>query len=179
MTFMTKSEARLRVEKLRATIDKHRYEYHVLDRQTISDAALDSLKHELYKLEQEFPKLITPDSPTQRVGGKPLDKFVKIQHTRKMLSIEDVFSREEIEAWFDRIKKLAPDASFEFFCMPKLDGLAISLVYKNGMLETAATRGDGETGEDVTQNIRTIEAVPLRIQGGIARLKCAGKCIFL
>ncbi|MFH1142559.1 MAG: NAD-dependent DNA ligase LigA [Candidatus Uhrbacteria bacterium] len=161
---MTKSDVAKRIEKLRKTIQHHRYLYHVLDKQEISDAALDSLKHELYLLEQEYPELITPDSPTQRVGGQPLDKFEKVKHTHPMLSMEDVFTQEEFQSWHDRIKKLLGRDQFEMFCMVKLDGLAIELVYQNGLLERAATRGDGQIGEDITSNVRTIESVPLRLR---------------
>ena len=161
---MTKPEAEKRIVKLRKTIQHHRYLYHVHDKQEISDAALDSLKHELYQLEQEYPELITPDSPTQRVGGKPLDKFNKVKHTHPMLSMEDVFTQDEFEAWHQRIKKLLGRDGFEMFCMVKLDGLAIELVYQNGLLERAATRGDGKVGEDITSNVRTIESVPLKLR---------------
>ncbi|HLD21047.1 MAG TPA: NAD-dependent DNA ligase LigA, partial [Patescibacteria group bacterium] len=161
---MTKSEAKQRIEKLKEVIAEHRYNYHVLDKATISDAALDSLKHELYKLEQEYPDLITPDSPTQRVGGKPLPKFEKVAHKRPMLSMEDVFTKEEFEAWLARIEKVGGKRVLDLFCMPKLDGLAVSLVYQNGVLVTAATRGDGKIGENVTQNIKTIESVPLKLR---------------
>ena len=161
---MTKAQAKERIEKLRQTIDDYRYQYHVLDTLEISDAALDSLKHELYKLEQEYPELITPDSPTQRVGGKPLSKFQKVTHARPMLSMEDVFTQEEFEAWRERLHKVGGKKVDELFCMPKLDGLAVSLVYKDGLLNSAATRGDGKVGEDVTQNVKTIESVPLRLR---------------
>ncbi len=167
---MTKSEAKIRIEKLRKEIDFHRTQYHVFDTTTISEAALDSLKHELYQLEQQFPDLITADSPTQRVGGKPLAKFVKVKHVKPMLSMEDVFSPEEFTAWYERVRKLSLTTShsatpaLSLFCMVKLDGLAIELVYKNGLLETASTRGDGLIGEDITQNVKTIEAVPLALQ---------------
>lgn len=160
---MTKAEAKKHIEKLKDVIAQHRFAYHVLDKATISDAALDSLKHELYTLEQQFPDLITPDSPTQRVGGKPLEKFEKVVHARRMLSIEDVFTREEFGSWKERIEKVVGRPISAFFCMPKLDGLAVSLVYEDGKLKTAATRGDGRVGEDVTQNVRTIESVPLSI----------------
>ncbi len=167
---MTKSEAAKRVEKLRLAIDKYRYQYHVLDKSEISDAALDALKHELYKLEQEYPDLITPDSPTQRVGGKPLAKFNKVKHRERMLSMEDVFSAEEFQAWEKRNSNYLQATSYklppEYFCMPKLDGLAISLIYKDGLLFSAATRGDGEVGEDITQNARTIESIPLKLLSG-------------
>ena len=159
----TKEEAKKRIEKLKKEINHHRYLYHVLDRAEISDDALDSLKHELKKLEDEFPGLVTPDSPTQRVGGKALSKFKKIKHRAPMLSLEDVFSEKEFEEWTDRIKKRISSAKFTFFTEPKFDGLAISIVYKNGLLEYAATRGDGVTGEDVTQNIKTMESIPLSI----------------
>jgi len=160
---MNKAEVKVRIEKLRDSINHHRYQYHVLDRQEISDAALDSLKHELYQLEQQFPDLITSDSPTQRVGGKALDKFVKIKHKTRMLSIEDVFTPDEFADWYRKIVEKIGQEKPEVFCMVKLDGLAISLRYEDGVLQTAATRGDGEIGEDITSNIKTIEAIPLRL----------------
>ncbi|MBI4599343.1 NAD-dependent DNA ligase LigA [Candidatus Uhrbacteria bacterium] len=158
---MTQAQAKKRIEKLRATIEHHRYLYHVLDTQEISDAALDSLKHELYTLEQRFPHYITPTSPTQRVGGKALAVFEKITHASPMLSMEDVFSEEEFLAWEERIKKLAPRETADYFCELKMDGLAISLVYQNGILAMGATRGDGKVGENVLHNLKTIEAIPL------------------
>jgi len=160
---MDKNQAKERIAKLKKEINHHRYLYHVLDRQEISDAALDSLKHELYKLERQYPEFITPDSPTQRVSGKALEKFKKVRHSVRMLSLEDVFSFEEIKAWRDRCQKLVPREKFEFFSEIKMDGLAISLTYENGILKTGATRGDGTVGEDVTQNIKTIEAIPLKL----------------
>ncbi len=161
---MKKDEAKVRIEKLKEVIAEHRYNYHVLDKQTISDSALDSLKHELYTLEQAFPECITPDSPTQRVAGESLEQFEKITHVQRMLSMEDVFTLEEFEAWKLRAMKVAGQKIQSFFCMPKIDGLAVSLVYIDGLLETAATRGDGSIGEDVTQNIKTIESIPLKLQ---------------
>ncbi len=161
---MNKEEAKKRIEKLKAEIDHHRYLYHVLDRQEISDAALDSLKHELYKLEQEFPEFITSDSPTQRVGGEPLPEFKKWQHGTPMLSIEDVFSEEELLDWKNRIQKLTPNEEFNYYAEIKMDGLAMSLVYEKGYLKVGATRGDGKTGEDVTNNLKTIEAIPLQLR---------------
>ena len=161
---MDKTEVKNRIEKLKQVINNHRYLYHVLDKQEFSDEVFDSLKHELYELEQKYPEFITPDSPTQRVGGKPLDKFNKIEHKTPMLSIEDVFGKKEIEQWQDYLKRLAPEIELEYFCELKIDGFAISLVYENGILKYAATRGDGKVGEDVTQNIKTIESIPLKIQ---------------
>ncbi len=161
---MTKSHAAERILKLRSEIDKYRYQYHVLNELEISEAALDSLKHELYTLEQEFPDLITKDSPTQRVAGEALPGFKKVRHEVPMLSIEDSFSREETEDWLKRMQKLKPRAHFDFYAELKMDGLAVSIVYEDGALATAATRGDGRVGEDVTHNIRTIEAIPLTLR---------------
>lgn len=160
---MKKADAQARIDQLREAIAHHRYLYHVEDRQEISDAALDSLKHELYSLEQAFPELITPDSPTQRVGGEPLPEFKKIEHRRRMLSMEDVFSWDEFLAWQQRIQKRTED-HLSYYCMTKVDGLAISLVYEHGVLKYAVTRGNGRIGEDVTQNIRTIESIPLTLR---------------
>ncbi len=161
---MNKAEAKKRITKLCEEINYHRYQYHVMDRLDISDAAFDSLKNELEELELKWPELVTSDSPTQRVGGKPLDKFKKVQHGQSMLSLNDAFGEEEIMAWQERIQKITPDAKFDYFCELKLDGLAISLIYEKGLLVRAATRGDGKVGEDVTQNIKTIQAIPLRLR---------------
>jgi len=167
---MTKQEAKNRIEKLKKEINKYRYVYHVLDKSLISDAGLDSLKHELKKLEDEYPEFITLDSPTQRVGGEPLKNFKKITHSQPMLSLEDAFDNEEFKEWILRIKKLLPESAsakeLEFFAESKFDGLAISLVYENGILKQAGTRGDGKIGEDVTQNVKTIESVPLKLEVG-------------
>lgn len=163
---MTKSQARVRADKLRREIDHHRYLYHVLDRQEISEAALDSLKHELTAIETKYPELITSDSPTQRVGGVPLPEFSKVTHRIPMLSLNDIFSTVECEEWYGRIVKLLGPVEagrLDFFAELKMDGLAVSLIYRKGMLVRAATRGDGMVGEDVTQNIRTIESIPLRL----------------
>lgn len=156
-------EAKKRVEQLKKLINHHRYLYHVLDKQEISEDALDSLKHELKKLEETYPKLITPDSPTQRVGGKPLEKFSKVRHQVKQWSLEDAFSKEEIVAWQKRLARLAPEENFDYVCELKIDGLHVILTYEKGKLKTGATRGDGEVGEDVTQNLKTIEAIPLTL----------------
>jgi DNA ligase (NAD+) len=161
---MIKKDIQKRIEKLKKEINHHRYLYHVLDKQEISEAALDSLKHELFKLEQENPEFITSDSPTQRVGGMPLKKFKKVHHNVRMLSLEDAFSKDEMEDWEKRIKKVYPQGKYEYFGELKIDGFAISLKYKNGILSIASTRGDGVTGEDVTQNIKTIESIPLKLK---------------
>ncbi len=161
---MTTSEVKQRIAKLRATIDHHRYLYHVLDTQEISDAALDSLKHELAALESQLPDLITPHSPTQRVGGLPLAAFKKVVHRSPMLSMEDIFMVDELEEWEARLKRFMPRAHLDYFAEIKMDGLAVSLLYKDGVFTLGATRGDGKVGEDVTQNLRTIEAVPLSLR---------------
>ena len=161
---MNKQQAQKRIEKLRKVINHHRYLYHILDRQEISDSASDSLKHELFQLEKEFPEFIVPDSPTQRVGGKPLDSFKKIKHFVSMLSIEDIFSDKELKSWEDYLKRLEPLQEFNFFTELKIDGFAVSLVYENGFLAYGATRGNGRLGEDVTQNLKTIESIPLKLE---------------
>ncbi len=158
-----KKKVKERIEHLRKTIDYYRYQYHVLDKQEISDSALDALKHELFLLEQKYPEFITPDSPTQRIGGKPLDKFKKIKHRHRMLSLFDIFDKQELLDWEVRLKNILPNVDWTYYCELKIDGLAISLIYENGILKTGATRGDGFIGEDVTQNIKTIEAIPLKI----------------
>jgi len=159
-----RKEAEKRIQKLKKVINYHRYLYHVLDKQEISPEALDSLKHELYILEQKYPDLITPGSPTQRVEGKPLEKFKKAEHQIRMLSIEDIFAEEELQDWNKYLGKLVSSKKFKYFCELKIDGFAISLIYKNGLLFRAVTRGNGRMGEDVTQNIKTIESIPLKLK---------------
>lgn len=162
---MNKSQAAERIAKLRQEIDRYRYQYHVLNELEISEAALDALKHELYRLESENPELITADSPTQRVAGGVAKGFKKVQHAVRMLSLEDVFSAEEAEEWLARIKKLDDRCDREgLYAEIKMDGLAISLIYDDGQLVQAATRGDGSIGEEVTQNVKTIESVPLSLR---------------
>jgi len=164
---MNKRQVKQRIEKLKKIINHHRYLYHVLDRQEISDSALDSLKKELFDLEQKFPEFVTPDSPTQRVGGEPLEKFEKVRHSQPMLSFNDAFSQEDMKDWLERNLKLLSNEErlkIDYYCEPKLDGLAIELVYEKGLLKTGSTRGDGIIGEDVTQNLKTIEAIPLKLR---------------
>ena len=170
---MDKEQAKERIEKLKKTINHHRHLYHVLDKQEISDSALDSLKKELFDLEQNFPDLVTADSPTQRVGGKPLKEFKKFKHPKRMLSFNDAFSEKDMQDWQTRFMRLLSEADLplqegkqkiEYYCELKIDGLAVELIYNNnGFLETGSTRGDGTTGEDVTENLKTIEAIPLKI----------------
>jgi len=164
---MNKAEAEKRIEKLKTVINHHRYLYHVLDKQEISEDVLDSLKHELFSLEQKFPDLITPDSPTQRVAGKALEQFEKVRHSQPMLSIEDIFVEEELYDWENYLKKLIPqNVDPEYFCELKVDGFAVSLIYENGILKTGATRGDGKVGENVTQNLKTIPSIPIKLETG-------------
>ncbi len=166
---MKDEDAKKRIEKLKKAINYYRYLYHVLDKQEISEAALDSLKHELYQLERQFPELITSDSPTQRVEGEPLDKFAKIKHRVRQWSFEDVFTKEEAREFDERIKRMLGKkikflGNLEYTCELKIDGFKIILTYEKGILKTAATRGDGLIGEDVTQNVKTIESIPLRLE---------------
>ena len=157
-----KSAAKERIEKLKKTINHHRYLYHVLDRQELSDEALDTLKKELFDLEQTFPELITSDSPTQRVAGKPLKQFKKVHHPEPMLSFNDAFDENDMAEWEKRFERVQPGASKHgYYCELKIDGLAIELTYKKGLLDIGSTRGDGAVGEDVTQNLKTVDAIPL------------------
>ena len=159
-----KSAAKARIEKLKTLINDYRYHYHVLDESIMSEAAADSLKHELSQLEEQYPEFITPDSPTQRVAGKPLDKFQKVTHASRMISLADVFSESEIRDWVARNYKLVDQGvEFTFFTDIKMDGLAMSLHYENGIFKQAVTRGDGLVGEDVTMNVKTIQNIPLKL----------------
>lgn len=155
-----------RVARLRADIERHNYRYHVLDDPEIPDSEYDRLLRELRGLEEGYPALISPDSPTQRVGGAPVDAFSQVRHRMPMLSLDNAFSREDVEGFDRRVReRLESERDIQYACEMKLDGLAVSLTYRNGSLEIAATRGDGMVGEDVTHNIRTIQSVPLRLAG--------------
>ena len=160
---LTYEEAKARIAELRKEIEYHNYRYYVLDSPVISDAEYDELYRELEKLEAEFPELITPDSPTQRVGAPPAEGFKPVRHYQKLLSLQDVFSSEELDEWFARVEKALGVSSLEYVCEVKLDGAAVALVYENGVLVRGATRGDGEVGEDITPNIKTIRSIPLRL----------------
>jgi len=166
-TGLTKAEAKKRIEKLRKEILHHDYLYYVLDKPEISDAAYDSLKKELIELEKKFPEFITPDSPTQRVGGPPLEKFEKVKHKVPMLTLQDAMEQSEMRDWQKRIERLLAHSeikNLDFFAELKMDGLATSLIYKNGILEKGVTRGDGYIGEDITQNVKTTRSIPLRLR---------------
>jgi DNA ligase (NAD+) len=162
------SSAEQRAAELRRVIEHHNHRYYVLDEPDVGDDEYDALLNELRDLEAEHPELRTPDSPTQRVGAKPLDKFEPVEHLQPMLSLANARNEEELRAWDARVRKLAGEDAPEitYGTEPKIDGLAISLVYENGLFVRGATRGDGEIGEDVTQNLRTIKEIPLRIDRG-------------
>ncbi len=223
---MDKQEAKKRIEKLRQEINRYRYAYHVLDKSLISDAALDSLKKELFDLEARYPEFITPDSPTQRVAGKPLEGFKKIRREIPMLSFNDAFSEQDMRDWLTRVENYlgysiisgnlplrkvsrrlsgygserseeseterqaasrsqgGTTASFRkaslsepFYCELKIDGLAVELVYENGIFVQGSTRGDGLVGEDITQNLKTIEAIPLKLEIENSKLKIPSRLV--
>ncbi len=161
-----------RINELMALLNKYNYEYHVLDSPSVSDAVYDGLMQELYALEAANPELVRPDSPSQRVGNTPLDAFNKVEHSQPMISLQDVFSRDDVEAWVKRMDKLLPGTSHEYFCDLKMDGLGCALVYQDGVFVQALTRGNGRVGEDVTANVKTITNVPMQ-------LRADGKYAFL
>ncbi len=175
-------EAQKELEKLREKIRHHEYQYHVVDDPEISDAAFDRLMNKLKALEAEFPKLVTPDSPTQRVGGAPRAGFTTVAHKTPMGSLDNAFSFEELANFDRRVRELTGREDIEYVTEHKFDGLSMSLVYENGRLARAVTRGDGTTGEDVTANVRTIRSVPLSIDEKLLKKpasleisKCAAK----
>ena len=166
-------EIKERLGKLKKTIEHHRYLYHVLDKEEISQAALDSLKKELVEIEEKYPELKTQDSPSQRVAGAPLPGFEKIIHKVPQWSFNDAFSEEEMREFDKRVRKFLKE-SFggeehpTYTCELKIDGLKVVLDYQNGFLSTAATRGDGKVGENVTANVKTIDSVPLRLKKDVS-----------
>ena len=159
-----RSEAKRRVEELRDLINYHNWRYHVQDDPEVSDAEYDELMRELRALEEEFPELIVPDSPTQRVGGAPSELFAPVRHRTPMLSLDNAFSWEELDAWGGRVLR-ALGREADFFCELKIDGVAVSLTYEDGTYAGGATRGDGYVGDDITANIRTIRSVPVSLRG--------------
>ena len=176
-------EPAVRVAELRRQLDHHNHRYYVLDDPDVSDAEYDALLNELRDLEAEHPDLATSDSPTRRVGAKPLEKFEPARHRQPMLSLANARDEGELRAWLERSERLlnkegVPDAEIRFVTEPKVDGLAISLLYEDGILVRGATRGDGEIGEDVTQNLRTIKAIPLRIEDAPPLIEVRGEAYF-
>ena len=158
-------KAAARINKLRDAINEHNYRYYVLDAPVISDAEYDRLFRELQDLEKQHPELITPDSPTQRVGAKPAEGFAEVRHDIPMLSLENAFDEDEMRSFDRRVRERLGEKHIDYMAETKLDGLAISILYENGSLMRAATRGDGTTGEDVTHNVRTIKSIPLKLHG--------------
>src|SRR5881396_779310 len=166
MATRTQKSVQKRLDELREQVNHHLYRYHVLDDPEIPDAEYDRLYDELKSLEEEHPDLITPDSPTQRVGAPPSERFQKVEHLSPMGSLEKVTSDETLFKWAEDVRKrLDSDEPVAYVIEPKIDGLAINLTYENGVLTRGATRGDGYQGEDVTVNLRTIPSIPLRTQG--------------
>jgi DNA ligase (NAD+) len=169
--------AQNRAEELRARIADANNRYYVLDDPILSDAEWDALSRELREIEERFPDLLTPDSPTQRVGGPPVAAFTPVVHRQPMLSLGNAFSYDELRAWYQRALRLSGAASLELVCELKIDGLAIAVTFENGQLALAATRGDGAVGEDITQNIRTVRSMPQRLQDGAPpRVEVRGEC---
>ncbi len=158
-------EAKRRIEELKTEIAEHDRRYYLEAAPSISDEAYDHLYRELRELEEKFPALMTPDSPTQRVGGAPLESFLQVTHRTPMLSLDNTYSQEEVADFFRRLQRLIPGETIDAVIEPKVDGVALSVLYRHGSLEYAATRGNGVVGDDVTRNIRTIRAVPLRLRG--------------
>jgi DNA ligase (NAD+) len=158
-----KQAAQLRAEELRAAINHHNYRYHVLDEPEISDSEFDALMRDLRAIEAQFPELVTPESPTQRVGGAAIEGFEPVRHRQAMLSLANAFNEDELRAWHARVVRLLETDAIELVCELKIDGLAVALVYEGGRLVQGATRGDGVTGENVTANLRTVRAIPLQI----------------
>src|SRR5579864_3452644 len=152
-----------KIEALREKIRHHEHLYYVLDSPEIGDTDFDKLMQQLQQLESEHPTLVTPDSPTQRVGGKPREGFVKVRHSSPMLSLDNTYNEEELRAWERRVHELSGRSDVDYVCELKLDGMSLSLGYDDGKLARGVTRGDGTTGEDVTLNVRTVRSVPLSI----------------
>jgi len=157
------NKAKQRIEELQEIINHHNYRYYVMDSPEISDAEYDELMRELQQLEAEHPELVTPDSPTQRIGAPPVEAFGIVEHPQPLLSLANAFSYEELAAWHKRVSKLLGGRQFDLVCEPKIDGLAVALTYVDGLLVTGATRGDGYRGEDITQNLKTVRSIPLSV----------------
>src|SRR5213083_3446563 len=167
---MKRKEAERNIAQLREEVSKHDRLYYEEAAPVISDREYDRLYKELADLETQFPDLVTPDSPTQRVGGKPLKAFEQVAHLIPMLSLDNTYSEEEVKNFYTRIQRLLPNEKIPVIIEPKVDGVAVSLIYENGKLRQAATRGDGNMGDSITQNIRTIRSVPDRLRGAAPKL---------
>ena len=161
-----------KIALLREKIRRHEYLYYVLDQPELSDLEFDKMMQQLKALEAEHPSLITPDSPTQRVGGKPREGFVKVAHSSPMLSLDNTYNEEELSDWERRVHELSGRSGVDYVCELKLDGMSLALIYEDGKLVRGITRGDGSVGEDVTLNVRTVRSIPLSIPN--EKLKKAG-----
>src|ERR1017187_5901635 len=163
---MNLNEAKARHAQLVEEIRRHDHAYYVLAQPTVSDREYDRLYHELLDLEKQFPQLVTPDSPTQRVSGQPLKEFKQVQHLQPMLSLDNTYSQEEVREFVNRVQRLLPNEKLEWIVEPKIDGVAINLRYEQGVFTCGSTRGDGTTGDDITANLKTIRSIPSRLRGG-------------
>src|SRR5258708_2993977 len=161
---MTLSEAKTRHGRLIKEISQHDHAYYVLAQPSISDQDYDRLYHQLLDLEKQFPELITPDSPSQRIGGQPLKAFKPVKHLVPMLSLDNTYSQEELRQFVNRVQRILPNETLDWMVEPKVDGVAINLRYENGVFICGATRGDGATGDDITGNLKTIRSIPQRFQ---------------
>ena len=164
---MEKNEAAGRLEQLKELINRHNYYYHVLDNPQISDAEFDRLMKELLELEKLYPELVTPDSPSKRIGGMPVSSFQQVKHLVPMLSLENIFAESELKDFYRRIGRVFKTGDIPLVGEPKIDGLAVSLYYEDGVFKRGSTRGDGYTGEDITHNLLTIRSLPLRLKEDI------------
>src|SRR5256714_998004 len=163
---MTVAQAKSRHAQLVEEIRRNDHAYYVLAQPSISDQQYDRLYHDLLDLEQKFPELITPDSPSQRVGGEPLKAFKPVQHIRPMLSLDNTYSQEELREFVNRVQRILPNEKLDWIVEPKVDGVAINLRYEKGVFTCGATRGDGTTGDDITTNLKTIRSIPTRLRAG-------------
>src|SRR5580693_5593981 len=160
---MTHAQAKTKHAQLAEEIRRHDHAYYIEAKPTISDQAYDKLYHELLEIEKEFPDLVTPDSPTQRVSGEPLTEFKPVQHLVPMTSLDNTYSQDEMRNFVARVQRLLPNEKLEWMVEPKVDGVAINLRYEKGLFTVGSTRGDGTTGDDVTANLRTIRSIPQRL----------------
>src|SRR5690348_4191262 len=165
------------VEKLRSELRHHEYQYYVLDQPAISDAEYDALMRHLQTLEQQHPELITPDSPSQRVGGKPREGFVKVRHSSPMLSLDNALNEAGLRDFDRRVRELLGGAEYRYVAELKMDGLSMAAHYKDGKFVQALTRGDGVIGEEVTENARTIRSLPLRVKSKLATFEVRGETV--
>src|SRR5438105_9021654 len=166
---MTLNEAKTRHAQLVEEIRQHDHAYYVLAQPSIGDQEYDRLYHELLDLEKQFPQLLTPDSPSQRVGGEPLKAFKPVQHVKPMLSLDNTYSQEELREFVHRVQRLLPNEKLDWMVEPKVDGVAINLRYEKGVFTCGATRGDGTTGDEITVNLKTIRSIPARLRSNAGR----------